>query len=225
MEVRVFDVDQGDLAGYYQLWQAAYSDWSDEPLGDYDTTIGLLRNPLTAFGPQLHWSAHSDGLVVGHLQLSLPADEGSTLSMIKITVHPDFRRRGTATALLLASLPTLRSHGRSTIEGWSVTKGGPGHQWAANRGFVPVHETVMQRLAIHDVDESLWDVPAVPGYRTVSWNDRAPDDLVASYAAVQDAIQIDVNHRIGFTTTRTMLVVSRDVDGLADLLGRGVSAR
>ncbi|EWM09701.1 GCN5-related N-acetyltransferase [Kutzneria sp. 744] len=168
---------------------ASYHDWSDEPLGDYDTTITMLRSPFTTFGPELHWAAYHDGHMVGHLKLSFPEEEGSTLSMAKITVHPDFRRRGAATALLRNALPALRSRGRTTLDAWSLTKGGPGHQWAANRGFTPVHETVMQRLAINDVDGSLWDVPAVPGYRTISWNDSAPDELVASYAAVQDAIQ------------------------------------
>ncbi|MFI9380059.1 GNAT family N-acetyltransferase [Kutzneria sp. NPDC052558] len=187
MKTQLLDVDRDDLLGYYDVWSASYADWNDEPFGDYDTIVAAVRNPLTTFGPQLHWAAYEDGRMVGHCQLSLPSD--STVGMAKVTVHPDFRRRGIGAALLRAALPTLRSHGRTTLEGWSLTKDGPGHRWAARRGFATVHETVLQRLMIDEVDQSLWDVPDVAGYRTVSWNDRAPDDLVASYAAVQDAIQ------------------------------------
>jgi GNAT superfamily N-acetyltransferase len=191
-DVRVFDVNQAshdELTDYHQLVVASSQDWSDEPPGSYDATIELLRNPPTTFGPGRHWTAHHGGHLVGYQKVSFPEGDDACLGTAKITVHPDFRCRGIATALLRAALPALRSRGRTTLEGWSLTEGGIGDLWSAKRGFATVHKTVMQRLMIAEIDDSILDVAAVPGYRTASWVKRAPDELVASYAAAQDAIQ------------------------------------
>jgi GNAT superfamily N-acetyltransferase len=220
VDVRVLDVRRDDLSGWFSLFSACQQDWSDEPLGDYDAAIAALRNPPPTFGPELHWAAVVDSQLVGHAKVSFPDGDFGTA---KVTVHPDFRGRGIGSSLLHAALPTLRSRGRTTLEGWSVTKGSPGDLWAARRGFVVVSETVLQRLCLHDISDSAWDVPLAPGYRVVSWDDRAPDDLVASYAAAQDAIQ---DAPLGNTSFRyARWTVERIRQAEADRRSQGIERR
>jgi mycothiol synthase len=202
IEVRLFDPGRAgrqELDEYCQLRVVTWPEWSDEPVADRDAMIAALTVAPKPLELVLHWAGYWDGRLVGHSRVVIPEQEGTTFVMPQITVHPEFRGRGIGTALLRAALPELRARDRTEFETWAVTKGGPGDRWAVNRGFRPVLETVLQLLAIREVDESLWDVDEVPGYRVVSWHGRTPDELVASYAAVQDALQ---DAPLGDTTFR-----------------------
>jgi len=201
LDVRPFDVDHaGDnaLADYYELVRASTADWSDEPPSDLETTIGRLRNPTPGLGGILRWAAYVDERLRAFATVRLPGHENEAIGLVDLTVHPDFRRRGIATAMLRHILVALREKGRPKIEALSVKKGGAGEHWATWLGFRQVHTIVAQRLAIDAVDPSLWAVDPPVGYRSVSWISTAPEDLVASYArtrnAIHDAPQSDGGH-------------------------------
>jgi ribosomal-protein-alanine N-acetyltransferase len=99
----------------------AASDWKIRPFRppDAEAILGILRDSTEA----TQWPAESyaklaaspsgivlvseaNARVIGFVAAHRVADEGEILN---IAVHPDFRRQGVASALLIAVLQTLRS--------------------------------------------------------------------------------------------------------------------
>jgi mycothiol synthase len=191
VDIRPFDPDKAsssDLEQYYELRMASAADLSNEATPDFETAIGWLRNPGAGQGFFRQWTAYRQGRLVGFANIILPEHENQQLALMRIIVHPDYRRRGIGAELLRHSLAALRTLGRTQVEGWAVKKDGPGAKWATEFGFKTVHVTVTQGLSIDTVDVRLWEVPTPSGYRIVSWTRTAPDDLVASYANARNAI-------------------------------------
>jgi GNAT superfamily N-acetyltransferase len=127
-------------------------------------------------------------------------NENEHLALTEITVAPSRRREGVGTAVLRALLPELEARGRKIVEGWELSKGGAGEEWAVAVGMRISKSTVSQTLDVRDTDPGLWDVPAPDGFRVEEWSGAAPDELVATYAralhAMLDAPAGDSEYRI-----------------------------
>lgn len=191
-DIRPCDPNQADeaaLAEYYELMVAsAKIDRPHEPATSYEATIGRLRRPGPGGYTMRHWFAYQAGKVVGHMTLILPMLETPHLASVEITVHPDFRRQGIGSDFLRTLFPVLHADGRTTVEGWWITGGSIGEQWALARGFQLTHAAVGQRLALQEVDPSLWAIEPPAGYHIEQWIGHAPDALLASYADARAAI-------------------------------------
>lgn len=168
-------VSQADLRAYYDITVARYADdrprWSHP---SYEETVASLRKP----GAATHYLVRRDDGLVGHAMRRPTA--------LEIVVHPRARRQGVGTAVLrelLAGLP-----GDSQVEGRELTRNGDGARWAAGIGLRATDSGILQRLVVPEVDPVLWDVPVPAGYRLVQWANRAPEDLIESYAAVRNAV-------------------------------------
>ncbi|WIX77162.1 GNAT family N-acetyltransferase [Amycolatopsis carbonis] len=175
------------LEGVHEVVSAADRlDKPGAPPVTFETAIGRLENPQPSLGRVLRWVARRDGRVVGLAALYFPEAENSHLAILELTVHPDARRDRVGTAVLRALTPEL--HERTVLECWNVTKGGAGAAFGTALGFEVVDETVFQALSIGAADRSAWKVSPAAGYRLRTWQDSAPEELVASYAQARRAI-------------------------------------
>jgi GNAT superfamily N-acetyltransferase len=203
-ELQPFEADQAapvDLRALYELSVAALRlDRPDPVVLDYDDWVASLRQLAPSLGPRGYWIARSDGELVAKAVVYFPPDENEHLALTAITVAPRRRREGVGTAVLKAVLPELEARGRKLVEGWELSKGGPGAQWAVAVGMRISKSTIAQTLDIRDVDPVLWDVPAPDGFRVAEWVGAAPDELVASYAralhVMRDAPAGDSEYRL-----------------------------
>jgi GNAT superfamily N-acetyltransferase len=191
VDIRPFDASRApstELRDYYRLMVEGAPDWSDNPPGDYETVIEKVRKTESVFGPVTNWAAHVEGTMAGFVEVSLPREASTHLAVPRINVHPEYRGRGVGTGLLRRVVTECRAIGRSVVEAWHIPVGGVGERWALRRGFAPVHTTVQQRLAMHEVDPANWQLDAPAGYHAVTWIDAAPEGLAASYARASNAI-------------------------------------
>jgi mycothiol synthase len=182
--------DQTSLDQYYALMTASAAiDRPNDRRGSPEAVIGRMRTRTPGDGERLHWAASWGDALTGFMSVNLPPDENGGFGGAEITVHPDFRRRGTATALLRVLLSVLRDRGRAGVEGWWIVADGVGEHWALRRGFRRTHATVSQTLSLDETDVTRWAAETPTGYRTVRWMGHTPEDLVVSYALARSAIQ------------------------------------
>ncbi|SER76008.1 Acetyltransferase (GNAT) family protein [Lentzea xinjiangensis] len=203
-ELQPFEADQAapaDLRALYELSVAALRlDRPDPVVLDYDDWVASLRQLAPSLGPRGYWIARCDGELVAKAVVYFPPKENEHLALTEITVAPRRRREGVGTAVLMALLPELEARGRKLVEGWELSKGGPGAQWAVGVGMRISKSTIAQTLDIRDVAPALWEVPAPDGFRVAEWVGAAPDELVASYAralhVMRDAPAGDSEYRL-----------------------------
>lgn len=213
MEIREFDpawADQSELEECHRLHVVIGPEYTGEPAPPYDRFVAGLRTEQPGLGSATRWAAYADGRMVGFATARFPDQENGDLAMVHVTVHPDHRRRGLGTEMLRAVLPAL--HGRSAVEAWTVPQGGSGDAWATHLGFRSVFVTLLQRLAVHDVAPTTWDVPEPGGYHTVAWTDAAPDRYVASFADARTAIQDSPQGDYGMRTPEWTVDRVREVE-------------
>ncbi|NKE55434.1 GNAT family N-acetyltransferase [Lentzea sp. PSKA42] len=191
VSVKKFDpahASEAELRAFHEVMSARYAD--DRPkwtAPTYEEVLFRLRTPFQGLGPSHRWSAGLDGEIAGFAELLVP-DNWEHVALLEIIVHPQARCRGVGSAVLHSLLPEIEAHGRTQVEGWQITRGSAGARWAANRGFRTINANILQNLTFAEVDSTLWDVPAPPGYRLVQWTSRTPDDLLSAYSAARNAI-------------------------------------
>lgn len=190
-DIAEFDLDAttaDDLHDYYELRRAVIAaDQPEDPPPSYDSVVGRLRTPLSGWGSCRHWVARAGGRVVGFATVGFPAPVNAHQGRTEIIVHPDLRRRGIGTELLRTVVPAIRSDSRSVVEGWAVT-GSAGAAWATAVGFRAVHETVLQRLVLADLDRAAVNTEPPPGYQLRRWQGRTSEGLIDSYARTRSGI-------------------------------------
>lgn len=209
IELQPFEADKAapaDLTALYELSTAALrQDRPDIVVPGYDDWVAGLGQPAAGFGPRGYWIARCDGELVAKAHVYFLPNENEHLALTAITVAPQRRREGVGTAVLQALLPELEARGRKVVEGWELSKGEAGEQWAVAVGMHIAKSTISQTLVVKDVDPALWDVSAPAGFRVAEWLGAAPDDLVATYAhalfAMRDAPAGDSEYRIAEWTT------------------------
>lgn len=227
LDVRPFDVDQASDAEWDELQElraAAFRlDRPELPVPTRRKTIATLREPQVQAGAQLVWSAHRDGRLVANAIVKLPVDGNEHVAIVHIDVHPALRRGGIGTELFHALEPMLRERGRTRIEGWDVTLGGPGESWARGLGFQLVHATMLQIMELAEVDRQRWEVAVAEGYRLVRWIGAAPADLVEAYATARGAIGDAPYGEAGFVAPDWSVDRVRRIE--ADYRERGIEYR
>lgn len=227
LTVHAFDPESAsddDLRGYHETMAAGQVvDTPDETPLTLENVIGRLRNPFPGFGPIRYWIARRGGIVRGVAHCFFPEAENERLGLGGIVVHPDFRRRGTGTALLREMVPVLREAGRSAVEGWQVTLGGAGEKWAHAVGMRTANTVLMQTLAVPEVDRSLWHASTPGGYVLRRWSGAAPDDLIESYAAARRAIHDAPFGQLGHRSPEWDVDRIRSVE--RDFAGRNIEQR
>jgi GNAT superfamily N-acetyltransferase/RimJ/RimL family protein N-acetyltransferase len=149
------------------------------------------------------WLGMDGGETVAAGRIRLPLHDNLAAAMLEIQVLPDHRRRGHGTAMYEALLARCRILGRSTI---FVEAAGPldetDGRWAGElfmmaAGARAVTEEVRYRLVLDDVDSAalegkiaLLEDNAV-GYRTQSWTDGSPPELLDDLARLAVGMSTD----------------------------------
>ena len=164
------------------------ADYPDRPFQPYATFAEQLRMPVSMLGSQRFWAARAQGRIVGTATAAFPERENRQLTITKVRVPPDLRRKGIGTALLRATLADMRSERRGTVTGQGLKVGGDGEKWASALGFRKVQDFVLQTLVVADIDSDLWEVPAPEGFGAERWSGAASESLVAGYARARTAI-------------------------------------
>lgn len=177
---------------------ASAADDPDEPL-TADSALARLTRPPSPHQRRLRWIARDaeTAQLAGVAYLVLFGAADSDLAAISITVHPGQRRRGTGTALL-GCLATAAGRRRSLfIE--NIRAGTAGQAFADHHRFAVVQRTVQLTLDLAAVDQTRWQIPAVPGYELACWTGSTPEHLLASYAAARNAIREAPRGAMSFT--------------------------
>ena len=179
-----------DVEQFFEVELAASA--HDEPQAPPPTlaaVTGRLTNPQREHWEVSFWTADDGpGRMTGTGALIRLGEQNPHFAVVDVTVHPEHRRRGTGTALLRHIAAEAAEAGLTTLHAEGVHVGGPGQAWAAALGFAVVQQTALQSLDMTHADRSSWQVSGPPGYRIARWVDRAPDDLLPSYAAARNAI-------------------------------------
>jgi len=192
LDVRPFDgrrATDAEIDEYHELRCAVYRvDIPELPAPARSETAARLAQPQLFLGERLIWFARLGGRLAGAALVNLPVDGDENTAVVHVLVHPDLRRQGIGTRLLHTVTPTLRDRGRTAVQGYDVTKGGAGDQWAKALGFRGMYSTLVQVLRFAEVERGRWDVAVPEGYRLVRWIGVAPDDIVESYATALTAL-------------------------------------
>ncbi|MEY9928890.1 mycothiol synthase [Catenulispora sp. GP43] len=192
VEVRPFDpvsAPEAELVASYAVMSAVQSlDHPEQKLPTLEQYIELISAPTSLAGPMRRWLALEDSRVVGHASAIYPEHENRHMTIVRIVVTPERRRRGVGTALLRAILPDLGADGRTVVAGHGVKADASGEQWARALGFVRTHGFIRQILKVADVDQALWQHPVADGFRLERWIGAAPETCLAAYARARTAI-------------------------------------
>ncbi|MEV0789893.1 GNAT family N-acetyltransferase [Kribbella sp. NPDC050459] len=141
--------------------------------------IPLTDPDFKPFSRRIAWlAAETDGTPVGSAFLRLHSRKAHAhLGEAELTVHPAERGRGIGTQLLGAVVNGAREHDVRTIVA-DVDVDSVGDRFLQRRGFSIGLTLIYARL---DLSTTTPDVPAVAGYRLVSWDGVPPDELVQTF--------------------------------------------
>jgi GNAT superfamily N-acetyltransferase len=181
---------EADIAAMFAVKAAvaAVDRPADPPplLADLTTTIRNSRPDRR----RLHFVARDGDTVLGAALLWLSLVDNQHMGLLELRVHPEHRRRGVGTALLRDVLAVLTELGRPVLLSESDA-GSAGDGFAAALGARLVQTDRLSLLRLADVDWADVEATAAAkhsGYRIEAWTSRAPDELVAGYAAAKSAM-------------------------------------
>jgi len=164
-----------------------------------DRQDGSARNRtaavLRASGPggrTRRWFARdAAGEIAGSAWLRLPDLEGTGQpARFGISVHPERRRQGVATALLAVVRTEAAADGRGAL-GATAGAGTDGEQALAAWGFTPGTQLVQLRLDVNGCDQQALRATvkaASEGYQLARWPGVVPADLATAYAQARNAV-------------------------------------
>jgi GNAT superfamily N-acetyltransferase len=193
--MRIMRLDVSDRAATqacYEVLRAARA--ADDPLGpptSARTLRGRLKHP---HDPLEAWYITDEaGDVLGWYFVELPDRENLDRASLQLYVHPASRRRGIGGELLRHAAQRAAAHGRSVLSVWTI-QGSAGAAFAARAGAVPGLLDARRVLVLGEIPPGhiaalrAEAARAAAGYSLVSWDGRTPDDYVAGFAAMQDAM-------------------------------------
>jgi GNAT superfamily N-acetyltransferase len=175
----------------------------DDPCGppwSLQRLRGWLEYPVA---PAETWIALDDttGGFHGWYYLLLPERENRDRGYLYIDVRPSSRRRGIGTALLRHAAERTAAAGRSVL-GSGALQGSAGAAFAARVGATAGLVEARRVLVLGKIPAGRVTVlreqaaQAAAGYSLVSWDGRTPDEYLARYAEVENAMG-DAPHDVG----------------------------
>src|SRR5580692_618215 len=176
---------------------------ADDPFGppwSLQRLRGWLEHPTD---PAEVWICPDEatGAVAGWYYLILPERENRDRAYLYLTVRPSSRRRGIGTALLRHAAGRSADAGRSVL-GSGAFQGSAGAAFAtrvgATAGLVEARRVqVLGKIPAGRVAQLREQAArAAAGYSLVSWDGRTPDEYLARYAEVENAMA-DAPHDAG----------------------------
>lgn len=148
--------------------------------------------------------ARFDGEVVAGGRLALPLRDNRRTASLGVHVAPDFRRRGSGTAVLSALEDAARSAGRSILTSnasWPYAAGDdgagvPGREFARRHGYALALGDVQSRLRLPLDAELLDDLEREAsarhsGYALRSWIGSVPRTLVHDWAELDASLETE----------------------------------
>jgi GNAT superfamily N-acetyltransferase len=176
---------------------------TDDPLGppwSLRRLQGWLEYPAE---PAETWICGDEatGAIHGWYRLVLPERENRDRASVYLTVHPSWRRHGIGTALFRHAAGRAAGAGRSMLGGGAF-QGTAGAAFAVRAGATPGLVEARRILPLGKVPAGRiaflreQAARAATGYTLVCWDGRIPDEYLARYAAVENAMA-DAPHDAG----------------------------
>lgn len=185
--------DPASTQACFELVQAAGQ--TDDPLGPPWSPRRMRSWVKYPGDPAETWLCEdeADGTVHGWYFLRLPERENRDRASVYLTVHPASRRQGTGTAMLRHAAGRAARAGRAVL-GSGTFQGTAGAAFARRAGAVPGLVEARRVLVLGKIPAghvaSLREqaARAAAGYTLASWDGPIPDEYLAGYAAVENAM-------------------------------------
>ncbi|QSB06592.1 GNAT family N-acetyltransferase [Natronoglycomyces albus] len=187
--------DAETLAGFIDLRRAVHHhDWPDrvEPNWEVERRRVLYPSPGEV---ELVEVLFEDGRVIAATTVGLTTEDNLHHANCDLLVHPDFRRRGHGTRLLLRLVEKVRAQGRTQMTLWApeAIEGGAWRSPAARaflekHGFTLALPVMFQTASVESMDpqteEDLYlsAVNASGDYELISWTGSTPEEFLAPLA-------------------------------------------
>jgi GNAT superfamily N-acetyltransferase len=147
------------------------------------------------------WAAYDEGTMVGVVSLWFPLLDNLTKCWGIVAVDPDQRRRGIGSALVRQVRTRLAQEGRTTMVTETAypfdrREDHPYRQFAVANGFRVANDEICRILAL-PVDPALLEAlatqaaPHHTAYRIETFVGSLPEQLLASYCALQNQLGVD----------------------------------
>ena len=189
LEIR--DVDTGDetrLRQWYDVWRAAQPHRRADLIPSWEAAGRALSTDPPGFELQLFGAFDGDAPVGAGL-VNLPLEDNPTVVYADVMAHPDHRRRGVGTAVLVELERRARAAGRERV--LTEVYLAPGRDsgdaaFAAARGYAEANREGVKAADLA-ASEHLWSdlegevAEKLGDYRVVTWRDGCPVDLVESF--------------------------------------------
>jgi RimJ/RimL family protein N-acetyltransferase len=194
--MRIEQADASDRVTTREIFEIVRAaDATDDPLGP-PWSLTRLRGWLEyPFYPAETWICRDEttGAAQGWYLMMLPQPENLDRAYLFFDVHPSWRRRGIGTALLRHAGSRAAGHGRSVL-GSGAFQGSAGAAFAVSVGATAGLVEARRVLALGQIPAgrvaSLREqaARAAAGYSLVSWYGRTPEEYLARYAEVENAM-------------------------------------
>jgi GNAT superfamily N-acetyltransferase len=194
--MRIEQVDASDPATTRECFEVVQAaDEVDDPLGP-PWSLQRLRGWMQYHpDPAEIWVGRDEttGAALGWYFMFLPQRENRERAHGYLTVRPSARRRGVGTALLRHAAERAAADGRSVL-GSGALEGSPGTAFAtrvgATAGLVEARRVLVLGAIPPGRVASLRAraAQAAAGYSLVSWSGRTPEEYLARYAEVENAM-------------------------------------
>jgi GNAT superfamily N-acetyltransferase len=177
----------------YEVVQAAAE--TDDPLGPPWSITRLQGWMEVPFFPAETWLGRDEttGDLLGWYYMMLPQPENRDRAYLYVTVHPSQRRRGVGTALVRHAAQRAAGHGRSIL-GSGAFQNTAGAAFAVAVGATPGIVEARRVLALGQIPAGrIAELRAqaeakATGYSLASWTGRTPEEYLAKYAEVENAM-------------------------------------
>lgn len=205
--MRVETVDPRDdpaFAGWFAVLDASLS---DERPGEPHGTLTEQREQARDHAARrtLLLAAVDDapgaaGRTVGAARLSLPLRDNTSLGEVVLAVHPQARRRGAGTALVVELRARAGAAGRATLTcevDEPPDRNAPGRAFALALGARCDLVETRRDLALPPGADRLAALaaacrPHIGGYELLTWRDRTPEHRLADVARLMRGMSTDV---------------------------------
>jgi GNAT superfamily N-acetyltransferase len=202
--MRIVQGDASDRAttqAWFEVVRAAGE--TDDPQGppwSLRRMRGWLEYPVD---PAETWTGSDEatGAVHGWYYLVRPERENRDRAYLNLTVHPASRRRGIGTALLRHAAGRAAGGGRSVL-GSGAFQDSAGAAFAVRAGATPGLVEARRVLVLGQIPAGRVAflreraAQAATGYSLAFWDGRIPDEYLARYAEVENAMA-DAPHDVG----------------------------